>query len=84
MTPIGLLGSAVGTVASIEAGMPPVPEYIALTLFQGLILYIGFQCLRGAVRIGRILKQPNLLEELQRGRDPLKGMQWSILSPFSI
>ncbi|MEL7023518.1 MAG: hypothetical protein AAGL69_07185 [Pseudomonadota bacterium] len=84
MTPIGLLNTLIGINAIAESGLPLALVDIGFVLGGMILLLLGVQCIRGALRIGQILKQPNLLDELQSGKDPMRGVQWSVFSPFNI
>ena len=45
--------------------------------------WVAVQVFREALRLGRVLKDPNLMMRLESDPDVMSGIHWSAINPFS-
>ena len=74
---LGLILPLVGPEHSVSFGQ----------LISGVVAVfatgIAVQVFREARRLGRLLRDPQMLMRLERDSDEMRGLHWSVLNPFS-
>ena len=83
LVPIILL-AALGLLLPLVS---PEPRISFGQLISGVVAIfaagIAWQVFREARRLGRLLRDPQMLMSLERDSDEMRGLHWSVLNPFS-